>query len=87
MAIPFILNMIPLSTLAAVLLLVSYKLAKPATLVAVVALDLLKGVGIGLAISIIFILQSNMKRAYYLSREELAEADEISLNWRKKSRS
>lgn len=77
----------PLSTLAAVLLLVGYKLAKPATLVAVVALDLLKGVGIGLAISIIFILQSNMKRAYYLSREELAEADEISLNWRKKSRS
>ena len=79
LAIPFILNMIPLSTLAAVLLLVGYKLAKPATLVAVVALDLLKGVGIGLAISIIFILQSNMKRAYYLSREELAEADEISL--------
>ena len=62
LAIPFILNMIPLSTL-----------------VAVVALDLLKGVGIGLAISIIFILQGNMKRAYYLSREELAEADEISL--------
>lgn len=87
LAILFILNMIPLSTLAAVLLLVGYKLAKPATLVAVVALDLLKGVGIGLAISIIFILQSNMKRAYYLSREELAEADEISLNWRKKSRS
>ncbi|WP_016686568.1 SulP family inorganic anion transporter [Neisseria sicca] len=97
LAIPFILNMIPLSTLAAVLLLVGYKLAKPATLlhfwhkglyqfipfaatlVAVVALDLLKGVGIGLAISIIFILQGNMKRAYYLSREELAEADEISL--------
>ena len=48
LAIPFILNMIPLSTLAAV-----------------VALDLLKGVGIGLAISIIFILQGNMKRAYY----------------------
>ena len=132
LAIPFILNMIPLSTLAAVLLLVGYKLAKPATLLhfwhkglyqfipfaatlaavlllvgyklakpatllhfwhkglyqfipfaatlaAVVALDLLKGVGIGLAISIIFILQGNMKRAYYLSREELAEADEISL--------
>ena len=97
LAIPFILNIIPLSTLAAVLLLVGYKLAKPATLlhfwhkglyqfipfaatlVAVVALDLLKGVGIGLAISIIFILQGNMKRAYYLSREELAEADEISL--------
>lgn len=53
--------------------------ALPTTLAAVVALDLLKDVGIGLAISIIFILQGNMKRAYYLSREELAEADEISL--------
>jgi len=45
----------------------------------VVALDLLEGVGIGLAISIFFVLQGNMKRAYYLSREELAEADEITL--------
>lgn len=47
---------------------------------AVVALDLLEGVGIGLAISIFFVLQGNMKRAYYLSREELAEADEITLD-------
>lgn len=53
--------------------------ALPATLAAVVALDLLEDVGIGLAISIIFIFQGNMKRAYYLSREEFAEADEISL--------
>ena len=45
-----------------------------------VALDLLEGVGIGLAISIFFVLQGNMKRAYYLSREELAEADEITLD-------
>ena len=46
-----------------------------ATLVAVVVFDLLEGVGIGLAISIFFVLQGNMKRAYYLNREELAEAD------------
>ncbi|WP_048780004.1 hypothetical protein [Rothia dentocariosa] len=45
-----------------------------------VALDLLEGVGIGLAISIFFVLRGNMKRAYYLSREELAEADEITLD-------
>lgn len=51
-----------------------------ATLVAVVVFDLLEGVGIGLAISIFFVLQGNMKRAYYLSREELAEADEITLD-------
>ncbi|MDO1510724.1 MULTISPECIES: SulP family inorganic anion transporter [unclassified Neisseria] len=98
LAIPVVLNKIPLATLAAVLLLVGYKLAKPATImhfwhkglyqfipfiatmIAVVSLDLLKGVGIGLAISVFFILQANMKRAYYLNREELANAEEITLD-------
>ncbi|MFC4164797.1 SulP family inorganic anion transporter [Epilithonimonas zeae] len=97
LTIPVILNLIPLATLAAVLILVGYKLAKPATfkhfwhngkyqfipfvatVVAVVATDLLKGVGIGLLISIIYILQGNMKRAYYLSRETLNDADEITI--------
>lgn len=97
LSIPFILNLIPLATLAAVLILVGYKLAKPATfkhfwhlgkfqfvpfvatVVAVVATDLLKGVGIGLAISIFYILQGNMKRAYYLSREKLDDADGIKI--------
>ncbi|MGN7756342.1 SulP family inorganic anion transporter [Chryseobacterium sp. 22532] len=97
LTIPFILNLIPLATLAAVLILVGYKLAKPATfkhfwhlgkfqfipfvatVVAVVATDLLKGVGIGLAISVFYILQGNMKRAYYLSREKLNDADEINI--------
>lgn len=97
LSIPMILNLIPLATLAAVLILVGYKLAKPATfqhfwhngkyqfipflatVLAVVFLDLLKGVGIGLAISVFYILQGNMKRAYYLSREQLEEADEITL--------
>lgn len=97
LTIPFLLNLIPLATLAAVLILVGYKLAKPATfkhfwhlgkfqfipfvatVVAVVATDLLKGVGIGLAISVFYILQGNMKRAYYLSREKLDNADGISI--------
>lgn len=97
LSIPFILNLIPLATLAAVLILVGYKLAKPATfkhfwhlgkfqfvpfvatVVAVVATDLLKGVGIGLAISVFYILQGNMKRAYYLSREKLDDADGIKI--------
>lgn len=97
LSIPVILNLIPLSTLAAVLIMVGYKLAKPATfrhfwqlgkfqfipfvatVIAVVATDLLKGVGIGLAISVFYILQGNMKRAYYLSRETLDDADEITI--------
>lgn len=94
---PTILNQIPLASLAAVLIVVGYKLTKPsiylhfwhkgiyqfipflATMIAVVLLDLLKGVGIGLVISILFLLHGNMKRSYYLSREELAEADNIVL--------
>lgn len=97
LTIPVILNKIPLATLAAVLILIGYKLAKPATfkhfwtlgkfqfipflatVVAVVFTDLLKGVGIGLAISIFYILQGNMKRAYYLSKEKLDNADEITM--------
>ncbi|RRN04538.1 SulP family inorganic anion transporter [Bibersteinia trehalosi] len=96
-AIPNLLNQIPLATLAAVLILIGYKLTRPATyrhfwrkgiyqfipflatMIAVVFLDLLKGVGIGLVISIIFLLYGNMKRAYYLSREQLAEAHSIVL--------
>ena len=97
LSIPFILNLIPLATLAAVLILVGYKLAKPATImhfwrkgkyqfipfiatvIAVVATDLLKGVGIGMAISIFYILQGNMKRAYYFSKKELEDADDITI--------
>lgn len=98
LSIPVVLNMIPLATLAAVLILVGYKLAKPATIkhfwekgkyqfipfmatmLAVVLTDLLKGVALGLIISVVFILLGNMKRAYYLSREELEDADAITID-------
>ena len=98
LAIPALLNKIPLATLAAVLLVVGYKLAKPATLLhfwhkgkyqfvpfiatllAVVFTDLLKGVALGMAISIIFVLRGNLKRAYNFRKEEYAEGDVIHID-------
>lgn len=97
-AIPAILNMIPLATLAAVLLLVGYKLANPvvikhfyergkyqfvpfiATMLAVVFTDLLKGVGLGLVISVVFILKGNMKRAYNFRKEQYQDGDVIHID-------
>ena len=95
--IPAILNKIPLATLAAILLLVGYKLAKPATLkhfwekgkyqfipfiatlLAVVFTDLLKGVALGMIISIIFVLKGNMQRAYKFRKEEYHDGDVIHI--------
>lgn len=96
--IPAILNKIPLATLAAILLLVGYKLAKPATfkhffekgkyqfvpfiatLLAVVFTDLLKGVALGIIISIIFVLKGNLKRAYKFRKEEYEDGDVIHID-------
>ena len=98
LAIPTVLNKIPLATLAAILLMVGYKLAKPATflhfwhkgkyqfipfiatLTAVVFTDLLKGVALGIIISIIFVLKGNLKRAYSFKKEEYAEGDVIHID-------
>ncbi len=97
-AIPSILNKIPLACLAAVLLMTGWKLANPSvfkhmwdngkfqfypfifTVVAVVFTDLLKGVAIGLAISIFFILRGNMKLAYFFKKEEHHTGDTIHIN-------
>ncbi|MGL2986448.1 SulP family inorganic anion transporter [Flavobacterium sp. RSSA_27] len=98
LAIPSVLNKIPLATLAAILLLVGYKLAKPATflhfwhygkyqfipfiatLLAVVFTDLLKGVALGIVISILFILRGNLKRAYSFRKEEYEDGDIIHID-------
>jgi len=98
LTIPVILNKIPFATLAAILLLIGYKLAKPsifkhfwsqgkyqfvpfiATFGAVVFLDLLKGVALGMVISIIFILKGNMKRAYNFRKEEYHDGDVIHID-------
>jgi len=98
LTIPVLLNKIPFATLAAVLLLIGYKLAKPsifnhfwkqgkyqfvpfiATFGAVVFLDLLKGVALGMVISIIFVLKGNIKRAYNFRKEEYKDGDVIHID-------
>lgn len=84
--IPGVLNMVPYASLAAILFMVGYKLAKPslfkavykqgwaefipfiATIVGILATDLLKGIGIGLVFSIFFILYVNFKSSHYLEK-------------------
>lgn len=51
-----------------------------ATLLAVVFTDLLKGVALGMAISIIFILRGNLKRAYNFKKEQYNEGDIIHID-------
>jgi MFS superfamily sulfate permease-like transporter len=98
LTIPVLLNKIPLATLAAVLILVGYKLAKPATFkhfwhygkyqflpfiatfLGVVFTDLLKGVTLGIVISIVFILRGNLKRAYSFRKEEYVDGDVINID-------
>lgn len=50
------------------------------TVVAVVYIDLLKGVGIGLLISIFFILRGNMKLAYFFKKQEHNEGETIHID-------
>ncbi|MDQ3190607.1 MAG: SulP family inorganic anion transporter [Bacteroidota bacterium] len=82
-AIPNLLNLIPLATLAAILFVVGYKLAKPtlfkqsykqgweqfvpfiATIVGILLTDLLKGICIGMAVAVFYILRANMRNPFY----------------------
>lgn len=88
MLIPQYLNLIPLSSLAAILLVTGYKLANPKqfkqmwaggpnqflpfvmTIVAIVLTDLLVGILIGLAVSVIFILRGNLRQPIRRFTEE-----------------
>ncbi|HRP59125.1 MAG TPA: SulP family inorganic anion transporter, partial [Vicingus sp.] len=85
--IPMFLNMIPLASLAAILLMVGYKLAKPqifiqmyklsklqfvaffVTIVAIIATDLLKGIFIGMAVALFYILRRNYLNPSRLTKE------------------
>ncbi len=97
-SIPFLLNKIPMASLAAILIMIGLRLASPkvfthmwhtgkhqfipfvVTVVAVVLTDLLKGVGIGLAVSIFFILRGNMKLAYFFKKEKHKEGETIHID-------
>lgn len=86
-AIPFLLQKIPLSVLAAVLFIVGFKLAKPSTfkamydggwtqfvpfivtVVGIVALDLLKGLALGLIVGIIIVLYKSYRNSHFLHLE------------------
>lgn len=92
-----LLNKIPLSCLAALLIMVGYKLAKISlfrsmykmgwdqflpfvtTVIAIQFSDLLRGIAIGMAVSIFFILRNNYRRAYIYREEEKYEGGNITI--------
>ncbi len=96
--IPFILNLIPKATLAAILIFTGYRLCRPAvfkhmwhaglaqflpfvvTVAAVVGLDLLKGVGLGMAFSIFYILRNNLRIPFYYKRAVYESSEVIRLD-------
>lgn len=97
-AIPGLLNKIPMASLAAILIMIGLKLASPKvfkhmwhngkhqfipfiiTVIAVVVTDLLKGVGIGLIVSVFYILKGNMKLAYFFRKEQHHEGETIHID-------
>lgn len=86
-----LLNMIPLASLAAILLMVGYKLAKPslfkqmyklgweqfmpfvATVVGILATDLLKGITIGILFGIFYTLRHSFRNAYHMKDKMTTE--------------
>ena len=92
-----VLNLIPLSALAAVLLVVGFKLTKPAlfkgqfrlgkeqfipffvTIVAILFSDLLKGIAVGMAVSVFYILRANYRQPYFFQKIEHTAKETIHL--------
>ncbi|MEO6316091.1 MAG: SulP family inorganic anion transporter [Chitinophagaceae bacterium] len=79
-----VLNMIPLASLAAILIMVGYKLAKPslfrtmykqgweqfvpfiATIIAILATDLLKGITVGILLGIFYTLRHSYRNSHHM---------------------
>jgi MFS superfamily sulfate permease-like transporter len=97
LAIPHVINKIPLASLACILFVVGYKLAKPslfkamyqlgwyqfipfiATVIGIVFTDLLKGIAIGMAVSIFYILRNNYKNAYEFLKTKMNGKDNYAI--------
>lgn len=97
MLIPSWLNYIPLSSLAAILIVTGYRLTRPSlfesmwklgrkqfypfiiTIVVILATDLLIGVSIGLLLSIFFIVQSNFKTEYRVTKRRVHDTEHIDI--------
>ena len=95
--IPNLLNLIPKSVLAAILLIVGYKLANPSTfrkiwnqgwkqfvpfivtVAGIVFIDLLWGIGLGLAVGIVVILIKSFENSYFLHKEKGEEIDTVKM--------
>jgi MFS superfamily sulfate permease-like transporter len=94
---PTLLGMIPLAALAAILVQVGFKLARPAlfaemwkggwtrftpfivTVLGVVFLDLLKGVGLGMAVALFIILRNNYKVPFHLLERAVAHGEPVRI--------
>lgn len=94
---PELINMIPLACLAAILLVVGYKLTNISlyrslftqgweqfapfiiTIIAIVWTDLLTGIGIGMAVSALFILRRNILNPYVFQKQEDDNGNKIKL--------
>ena len=94
---PALLNYIPLSSLAAILIITGYRLARPSlfkdmwqlgrkqfypfiiSIAVILATDLLIGVSIGLLISIFFIIQSNFKTEFKVTRRRVHDTEHIEI--------
>jgi len=93
--IPTVLNLIPLASLAAILLMVGYKLSNISlytkmyklgweqfipfivTVIAILATDLLKGIGIGMFFAIYFILKKNYLNSYNKEESKLPDGTSV----------